>query len=236
MHSCEELLNHEHFVYWRLLLSAATHVWCLALFLDVASMSVVVPRFVSLKEMMRGVSKERGNFFPWGEGCVVVFLYHVYGSCRNSCNKHFWNIFFFIGMSIHIFGPTFHASFFLSYYLSLLLSGSFVLIELLVFSELCLVLWAHKKMCVTDFFFSFWKNFFLRKLTKSGQKSSKNGGFGVLGPNWKISICHGRAFTRFLYWYLGTWTLSKYVSYRLKRVWFTLSNYYSNYDIHVQLL
>ena len=199
-------------------------------------MSVVVRRFVSLRQMMRVICKERGNFFSWEEGCWVVFLYHVYGSWRNSCNKHFWNIFLFIGMSFHIFGPTFHSSFFLSYYLSLLLFGSCVLIELLVFSELCLVLGARKGMCVTDIFFFFWKNYFLRKMTRNGQKSSKNGGFAFFWPNWKISFCHGRAFTRFLYWYLGTWTLSKYVSYRLKIVWFTLSKYYSNYDIHVQLL
>ena len=137
-------------------------------------MSVVVRRFVSLKQMMRVICKERGNFFSWGEGCWVVFLYHVYGSWRNSCNKHFWNIFLFIGMSFHIFGPTFHSSFFLSYYLSLLLFGSFVLIELLVFSELCLVLGARKGMCVTDFFlFLFGKTIFCKKWPEMVKKAPK---------------------------------------------------------------
>ena len=122
--------------------------------------------------MMRGISKEKGNAFPWGEGCWVVFLDDVYGSCRNSCNKHFWNIYIFIGMSIHIFGPTFDSSFFVSYYLSLLLSGSFVLIELLVFSELCLVLRAHKGMCVRDFFF-LGKTFFCEKWPEMVKKAPK---------------------------------------------------------------
>ena len=182
-----------------------------------------------------GDFQRKGKCFSFGGRMFSSLFVPVYGSCRNSCYKHFWNIFFLIGMSIHIFGPTFHSSFFLSYYPSLLLSGSFVLTELLVFSEVWLVLGADKGMCGRDFF-SFWKNFFLRKMTRNDQKSAKNGGFVFFVPNWKISFCQGRAFTRFLYWYLGTWTLPKYVSYRLKRVWFTLSNYYSNYDIHVQLL